>query len=349
MTLDAFVRDREPSWRELDALLDRARGRPERLGPDGVRRLGALYRAAAADLAFARRRFAQDPVVARIERLVMRARQAVYEAETRRGSVRGFFGRGYWRLVRERPAALAVAAALLLAPEVATALWALGDPAAAIGLVPEQFQPATEPEGGSSGLSGDEQAAFSSAVLTNNVRVSLFTFVGGITAGIVTAWVLVFNGVVIGAVAGLALEAGRGEELVELVAAHGVLEISCIIVAAAAGLRFGWALVDPGRRRRREAVVVEARRAVQVALGTAPWLGLAALVEGMVRSGQIAGVGPGLAVGFGLGGLYWALVVWRGRPEPEDDEHAPASRRRRAPAAPAPRGGGVTAAPVPSP
>ena len=51
MNLSAFVREREPAWRELDALLARARGRPERLGPEGVRELGALYRAAAADLA----------------------------------------------------------------------------------------------------------------------------------------------------------------------------------------------------------------------------------------------------------------------------------------------------------
>ncbi|MBA2766433.1 MAG: hypothetical protein H0U33_05605, partial [Solirubrobacterales bacterium] len=57
----AFATRRAPDWEELDALLGRAGTRPERLGPDGVLRLGALYRAAAADLAFARRALPQDP------------------------------------------------------------------------------------------------------------------------------------------------------------------------------------------------------------------------------------------------------------------------------------------------
>jgi len=77
VTLEAFLGARRETWKELDEALRRARGRPERLGPDGVRRLGELYRAAAADLALARRSFGAEPAVAELERLVVRARQAV--------------------------------------------------------------------------------------------------------------------------------------------------------------------------------------------------------------------------------------------------------------------------------
>jgi uncharacterized membrane protein SpoIIM required for sporulation len=96
------------------------------------------------------------------------------------------------------------------------------------------------------------------------------------------------------------------------VVAHGVLELSCIVVAGAAGLSLGWALVEPGTRTRRASVGRAARASIQIALGTAPWLVLAGLVEGFVTPG-----GYGLAavtiVGFALGAVYWALVIWRGR------------------------------------
>jgi len=73
MSADRFEADRAASWSELDAALRQARDKPERLGAAGVRRLGELYRAAAADLAFARRRFPGDPLLGRLEPLVLRA------------------------------------------------------------------------------------------------------------------------------------------------------------------------------------------------------------------------------------------------------------------------------------
>jgi hypothetical protein len=100
---ERFAAERGPAWEELEAALRRAGDRPERLGRDGVRRLGTLYRAAAADLAFARRRFPGDPLVGRLEALVLRARATVYARSGRRASLVAFFTRGYWRRLAERP------------------------------------------------------------------------------------------------------------------------------------------------------------------------------------------------------------------------------------------------------
>ncbi len=72
MNLRAFESERGPGWERLEVLLRESGGRPERLGPEGVLELGALYRGAAADLAYARRRFPGDPVVARLEGLLVR-------------------------------------------------------------------------------------------------------------------------------------------------------------------------------------------------------------------------------------------------------------------------------------
>lgn len=310
MNLDRFLHDGQGRWAELQALVTRAKGRAERLKPHGVRRLGALYRAAAADLALARRRFPLDPSVGMLEDLVGRARHLVYASEVRRETVRGFLRRRYWQRVAERPVLLVLAAILLFAPMVLGTVWALDDPGAAGGIVPGALaRPSGQEEGADLGFSTTESAAFSTQIFVNNIRVAFLALAGGISAGVLTAGALLFNGVVIGVVTGLSVEAGRTSDFVQLVAPHGVLELSCIVVAGAAGLRVASALVSPGRRRRSEALVGEARPAVEVALGTALWLVLAGLVEGFVTPAGI-GVGPALALGWGLGALYWALV-WR--------------------------------------
>jgi uncharacterized membrane protein SpoIIM required for sporulation len=312
MNLERFLERGQQQWSRLDELIQQAKGKPERLGPTGVRELGRLYRVAAADLALARRRWATDPMVARLEALVGVARPLVYDTEARTESLVRFFTTTYWQRVWERPWLLAVATILLLLPAGLAMWWAHVDPAAALGLVPEQFQAAAEPRRGDLGLSVSEQAAFASAIFTNNIRVTFLAFAGGIAAGLGTGFVLIYNGSFLGAVAGLAFVSGNGKPFIELVTAHGVLELSCIIVSAAAGLRMGLAMVLPGTRTRGEALVEEARRAVAIVLGTAPWLVLAGLVEGFVTP---AGVGFGAVVGLGvtLGLVYWSLVYFRGR------------------------------------
>lgn len=311
MKLDRFIADRRPSWDELESLLVAAKGRPERIGAERMRRLGALYRGAAADLAAARRQFPAEPTVPALEDLVGRAHTIVYGAAVRRESAVDFIVHGYWRRVRERPAILAIAALLLLGPGLAAGLWGWNDPGRAGALLPSTSQVAgrPRPHGSDVSLSAGERTSFAAGIFTNNIRVTFAAVAGGITFGLLTAGVLIFNGVLIGVVAGVGSAAGNGSVLVELIVPHGVLELSCIVVAGAAGLRMGWALVDPGRRPRGQALAAEARAAIEIALGTAVWLVVAGLTEGLVTPLGI-GPGPAVAVGVGLGAVYWGLV-WR--------------------------------------
>ncbi len=300
-------------WGELEELVRAAGRRSRGLDSDRVLRLGELYRSAAADLAVARQRWPGDPAVRRLDELVARARHLVYAAPHRRLSALGFFATGYWRLVAARPLMLAVSALLLFAPAALAAGWAVDDPGAAGGLVPAQYRSVAEPrtQGTDLGLSADEEAGTAAEIFTNNIRVTFGAFAGGITGGVLTAAVLLFNGVLLGAVAGLAWGAGNSRPFVELVVAHGVLELSCIVVAGAAGLRLGWALIAPGRLPRGLAVGQEARRAVLIALGTAPWLVVAGLVEGFLTPSGL-GLARAIAIGACLGTVYWSLVLWRG-------------------------------------
>lgn len=314
-TVDDFIAQRSPTWDELETLLGRGGRRPaSRLGARDVRLLGQAYRGVAADLAIARRQYPGHPLVGRLERLVRRARTAVYNASGRGSSLRDFVTDGYWRRVRERGVLLAVAALFFLGPGVLGAYWAWRDPGAAIGVVPGEFQYVTEPRvrGEDWGVSVEDQAGFASQTFTNNIRVALMAFAGGILFGFGAVVLLLYNGLVIGAVMGLGIGAGNGAAMFQQVTAHGVLELSSIIVAGAAGMRMGWALVDPGSRPRGVALREEARAATEIVLGTAGWLVVAGIVEGFVTpAGNSLGVV--LTIGFGLGFLYWGLVAWRGR------------------------------------
>ena len=321
--LDRFVAERSPTWLELEALVRDARSRPSRLGADRVRRFGECYRSTAADLALARRRFAGDPVVARLEVLVERSRQGVYSAPSARAGVLDFFANGYWRRVRERKGILAIAFLCLAVPAMLGGFWAWRDPGPASGLAPGQYQSVTQPRpaGESLGLTVDEETGIASKIFVNNIGVTFYAFAGGLLLGLGTLYVLLQNGVLLGVVGGLAIGAGNGRAFFELVTAHGVLELSCIVVSGAAGLRLGWAMIDPGNRTRAEAVRAEARAAIEIVLGTAPWLVVAGLVEGFLTPSG-TGLATVLAVGLSLGCVYWGLVLWRGAPELADTRAA---------------------------
>lgn len=310
MKLDRFRSTRGPLWSELESLVGDAKGKPERLGPRGLLRMGELYRSAAADLAFARSRWPDEALTTRLEALVARSRTLVYDAPTQRGTVRDFFLHGYWRRILERPIPLVVAALLLFGPMIATAVWAASDPGGASNFVPAGMEAITEPKqpGQDLGLSGPEQAQFSSEIFTNNIWVTFLAFVAGIVVALGTSAVLVYNGLFVGALAGLAFDAGNGVPFVELVIAHGVLELSCIVVAGAAGLRLGWALVAPGHRTRVDALRIEGRSAIELVIGTMPWLVLAGLVEGFVTPAGF-GLVVNTTIGVLLGALYWVLAL----------------------------------------
>jgi uncharacterized membrane protein SpoIIM required for sporulation len=339
MDVDRFARERAAGWEELAELVRAAGTRPQRLGAARLLRLGARYRAATADLALARRLFPTDPVTRSLERLVTDARQCVYAVEPRRRSVRGFFASGYWRRVRERPLLLVTALLLMFGPMALAAVWAVDDPAAALGIVPSEFRGATEP-GGPGALAADEQAAVSSAIYTNNIRVTFLVVAGGLLLGLGSAAVTIFNGGFIGAILGLTIENGSFTDLLRFVLPHGLLELSCISVCAAAGLRLGWAIVDPGTLTRGDSLRREARPAIEIVLGTMPWLVLAGLVEGFISPDQPP-LPVALAVGLAIAVPFWVLVVWRGRP---DHARPRALARRYAPtqAAASPSAGAST-------
>src|SRR2546425_11426844 len=123
-----------------------------------------------------------------------------------------------------------------------------------------------------------------SRIVTNNLQVAFGAFAFGITAGVGTAVVLVFNGLFFGAVLGLFANYGLAGWLLTFVAGHGVLELTAIFIAGGAGLLVGRALIAPGDLTRRDALVVAGRHAIRLVGASACLLCLAATIEGFLSA-----------------------------------------------------------------
>jgi uncharacterized membrane protein SpoIIM required for sporulation len=198
----------------------------------------------------------------------------------------------------------------LVGPAAIGAVWGITDPEGVKSIVPPGFLWVTEEQSTDQGYGVLGLAGFSTFVMVNNIRVTLFAFALGITLGLGTAFLILTNGLILGAVAGLAIGAGNGDVLLAALAAHGPLELSCIVVGSAAGLSLGRAMLRPGKKTRRNALTTEAAQAFRIAGGTAPWLVVAGLVEGYVSRTGLGPV-PTSIVGVVLLTVFWGLLVAR--------------------------------------
>ncbi|MDR0980647.1 MAG: stage II sporulation protein M [Methanocalculaceae archaeon] len=85
-------------------------------------------------------------------------------------------------------------------------------------------------------------ALLSWQIFFNNLKVCLILFIGGMTFGAVTLFVLVSNGYVIGSISGVMLRGYDVSVFAATIVPHGIFEIAAILMAAALGLQTGRSL-----------------------------------------------------------------------------------------------------------
>ena len=309
-----FIASRRPYWSELEQLLARSEGNGLRtFDAAQIEALGRAYRQVVSDLAIARRDFPDDQLTFWLNDLASRAHLRLYRAPApswRR------FGRFFWTdfATRFRAARgyLAVSAVLLFGPALVAYLAALLDPTLRDALVPAQLRSVMASGRTWTDIEPGLRPGMASLIFTNNIQVAFLSFAGGVLFGIGTAYVLVSNGLMLGSVLGAAQFYGVAPLLWSFISAHGYLELTCIVIAGAAGLMLGGALVQPGLLLRREALARAARRAVQLAGGAAPVLVVAGVIEAFVSPSELPTAAK-LLIGPALGAILYGLLLTVGR------------------------------------
>ncbi len=289
MDLRGFIEERKPTWRELEALLDKAERSQFKLTAQEAQQLGALYGRVSADLCRAQARTANAELLRYLNDLVARAYGLVYSGRKFRWfEVWHFFRAGFPALVRARRGALALATGLVALGFLFGFLAAWFDEDARHFLVPEQFAEVTKridelvQQHQAVSLTPGQSATVSSFIMTNNIRVCFLAFALGITLGFGTGIVLFYNGVMIGVLAAYFHRAGYGLHFWALIAPHGVTELLAIFISGAAGLTIGAALLAPGALTRGQALRRRGAEAVRLVMGCVPLLIVAGLIEGFV-------------------------------------------------------------------
>ncbi len=248
-----------------------------------VAELVQLYQRSSAHLSHVRSYYRDPALVMYLTRVVSKAGAAIYGSKPRTLRALGrFFSVSYPAATWHARRFLAVSAALLLVPALLGGAWIADSPAARDAAIPPAAREAYLYKDFEEYYESERASQFASEVFTNNIGVGIVAFASGIAFCIPTAWLLITNGANIGFAGGLFASGGELGKFFGLILPHGLLELTAVIIAGGAGLALGWALVSPGDRRRRRALVDEGRGIVVIVLGLVPTFVVAGLIEGFV-------------------------------------------------------------------
>jgi uncharacterized membrane protein SpoIIM required for sporulation len=310
--MDRFIVRNSAMWQHLDELAERARKSGSRLAPQEVDELVALYQRTAAQLSYARTYYDDPGLTSRLTLVVAKASGAVYGTRGRAGNTfKRFLTETFPVAVYRSRRFIAASAALFFVPAIAVGAWLARSPEALDVAVPKDTQQAVLDTEFEDYYSREPAQQFSTRVLVNNIQVSFFAFAFGALL-IPTAALLLFNALSLGVAAGLFIHAGQAGKFFGLILPHGLLELTAIVIAGAAGFRLGWAMLFPGDQPRGEALADEGRRSVVIVLGLMLCFLVAGLIEGFVTPSGLP-TGVRVAVGVAVEVVFVSWVVTRGR------------------------------------
>jgi uncharacterized membrane protein SpoIIM required for sporulation/uncharacterized RDD family membrane protein YckC len=292
----SLLRSKRERWEQFRGTARSARARGlASLGEEGVGDFAARYRELTADLARARTYGASLETLYALERLVGAGHNLFYRSAGQ--SLRrawSWLRGGFPRLVRRRWAPIGLAAALLFGPSLISYLLLRARPEFERQLVGAEFIERAEEardrrEAGKGYIDVPElgQAFMASFIIRNNVQVSFVAFAAGVTAGVGTALVLIFNGLSLGSALAVFQNRQALDVIGMFVLPHGIIELTAITIAGGAGLWMGSGLLLPGRKTRLWAFAERAREAVSLLLGVICLLVLAGLIESFISPSQL--------------------------------------------------------------
>jgi uncharacterized membrane protein SpoIIM required for sporulation len=308
--VDAFVAAHHGEWLRLERLINRGR----KLTGAEIDELVELYQRTATHLSVVRSSTPDPVLVGRLSSLVARGRAAVTGAQAplwrdfARFITVSFPATAY----RARRWWLGTAAASVLLGTI-VAIWVARNPEVQASIAtPYQIRELVERDFANY-YTEHAAGAFAFQVWVNNAWVSAQALIFGILLGIPTLLLLYATSVnQLGFVGGLMFSAGKGDIFLGLILPHGLLELTAVYLACATGLRLGWTVIDPGPRRRGQALAEEGRAAMSIAIGLIGVLLISGAIEGFV-TGHVHTTWLRIGIGVVAEVAFLAYVIVLGR------------------------------------
>ncbi len=312
MDLDRYLTLHRGEWDRLRTLTAAVSKSPKSVSRDEQDEFVALHHRVSAQLSFARNYYADPGLDAELNGLVARSNAVLYRrTSSSRSAMRRFFSISFPAAVWHIRRAVGVSALALFVPWIIVAVW-LGTSDEALNLaIDEETRNALVERDFENYYSSAAAEEFAVRVLVNNIQVSFLAYALGVTFGVGTLYILAFNGFNVGASHGVFIAAGAQGTFFGLITPHGLLELSAVIIAGAAGLSMGWALVRPGDRTRSRAFGEEGKRSIAVIIGLILAFVVAGLIEGFVTPGLP--LWPRIAVGASVWAAFVVYIVVFGR------------------------------------
>jgi len=316
-------------WARLETLIARIEKRSVRaLSDDDLLALPLLYRSALSSLSVARETSLDRALVGYLEQLCARAYFQLYGvSDTAWRQVMRFFAEGWPRAVASLWRETLVMAFLTFAAAAAAFLLVRADPSWYFGIIPEALAGGRDPTASAASLRAtlyakkeDGLGVFASFLFGHNAQIAIFAFALGFAFVVPTAMLILYNGLMLGAMIAVFSAKGLAPNFLAWLAIHGTTELFAIMIAGAAGTRIGTAIAFPGQRQRSVALVAAGRTAGVAILGVVAMLAVAAILEGIGR--QVVKtdamrllIGAAMLVGWLV---YYYGIGMRHAPPPQD-------------------------------
>lgn len=276
-----FIKQHRENWQELEELLARMKRR-KAAGTD-LARFDRLYQKAAQNLSFSRTFFPDEEVTFYLNDLVAKAHNLLYKSQSSSmAQLKDFFQIKFVRLLFEQWKFVVASMLLFTLGGLGSFFAVIHDPLSIHSILPAEMSGAIDPQRLGENEGAVDSAVMSASIMTNNIRVAILAFAGGITFGILTVYLMIYNGIIVGAIAGLFWSHGKSYEFWAYIVPHGMIELTAIFIAGGAGLLMGYKLLVPGKYSRGYQLKTKAKRSVQLLLGTIPLFIIAGLIEGFI-------------------------------------------------------------------
>jgi uncharacterized membrane protein SpoIIM required for sporulation len=284
MNIQRWIARREENWKRLDALLMQVEKKGiKSLVAAEIKELAGLYRSVSADLARAKTNRIGATTINSLQKLTSRGYNQIYQGSRRQEweGIKEFYWWGFPQVVRETFIYTITATGIFILGGLIAWWYAWQDPVFMSLIVPGDLIVRVRDRGelwmGS--ILGVEPLA-SGYIMLNNISVCFQTIGGGITAGIFTIFMLVYNGLLIGSLATLVGQNNLAYPFWAFVLPHGSLELPAIFLSGGAGLAIAKGMLFPGNYRRLDALKKAGLQAAKLVFGTIPMLIIAGTIEG---------------------------------------------------------------------